>query len=50
MISWAISAWRARFISSVEVVDQAGSAFSEAVRIAVMRAPCSEAVDSSRAR
>src|SRR5204863_9782104 len=49
MISWVISAWRARFISSVRS-SMISPAFSEALRIAVIRAPCSEAVDSSSAR
>ena len=49
MISCVISAWRARFISSVRSV-MISPAFSEALRIAVMRAPCSDAVDSSSAR
>ena len=48
MISWVISAWRARFISSVRS-SMTSPAFSEALRIAVMRAPSSEAVDSSSA-
>jgi hypothetical protein len=48
-ISEVISAWRARFISSVRS-SMTSPAFSEALRIAVMRAPCSEAVDSSSAR
>ena len=49
MISWVISAWRARFISRVRSSIRS-FAFSDALRIAVMRAPCSEAVDSSSAR
>ena len=49
MISWVISAWRARFISSVRS-SMTSAAFSEALRMAVMRAPSSDAVDSSSAR
>ena len=49
MISCVISAWRARFICSVRP-SISSPAFSEALRIAVMRAPCSDAVDSSSAR
>src|SRR6185436_17153195 len=49
MISWVISAWRARFISSVRS-SMTSPAFWDALRIAVMRAPCSDAVDSSSAR
>jgi hypothetical protein len=49
MISWVISAWRARFISSVRS-SMTSPAFCEALRMAVMRAPSSEAVDSSSAR
>ena len=49
MISWVISAWRSRFISRVRSLMMS-PAFSEALRIAVMRAPCSDAVDSSSAR
>ena len=49
MISWVISAWRARFISSVRS-SISSLALSEALRMAVMRAPCSDAVDSSSAR
>ena len=48
-ISWVISAWRARFICSVSV-SISSPAFFEAFRIAVMRAPCSDAADSSSAR
>ena len=48
-ISWVISAWRARFISSVRSSINV-LAFSDALRIAVIRAPCSDAVDSSSAR
>ena len=48
-ISCVISAWRARFMLSVSV-SISSPAFFEALRIAVMRAPCSEAVDSSSAR
>ena len=44
-----ISACRARFIWSV--YDSISSpAFSDAFRMAVIRAPCSDAVDSSSAR
>ena len=49
MISWVISAWRWRFISSVRS-EIRSLAFSCALRMAVMREPCSEAVDSSSAR
>src|SRR3954452_12879371 len=49
MISCVISAWRARFISKVRS-SMSSPAFSDALRIAVMRALCSEAVLSSRAR
>jgi hypothetical protein len=49
MISWVISAWRARFISSVRS-SMTSAAFCEALRMAVMRAPSSDAVDSSSAR
>ena len=49
MISCVISAWRSRFICSVRS-SMMSPAFSEALRIAVMRAPCSDAVDSSSAR
>ena len=48
-ISWVISAWRARFIWSVRL-SISSPAFFDALRIAVMRAPCSEAADSSSAR
>ena len=48
-ISWVISAWRARFIASVSVSISSPADF-EAFRIAVIRAPCSEAADSSSAR
>ena len=48
-ISWVISAWRARFIASVSVSISSPAAL-EALRMAVMRAPCSEAADSSSAR
>ena len=48
-ISCVISAWRTRFISSVRSSIMS-CAFSAALRIAVIRAPCSEAADSSSAR
>ena len=48
MISWVISAWRTLFISRVRSSIMS-FAFSCALRIAVMRAPCSDAVDSSSA-
>ena len=48
-ISCVISAWRARFISSVSR-SIISPAFFEALRIAVIRAPCSDADDSSSAR
>ena len=48
-ISWVISAWRARFISS-ERLSIISPAFFEAFRIAVIRAPCSDADDSRSAR
>src|SRR3954469_1344505 len=48
MISWVISAWRWRFISRVRSSIRS-DAFSDALRMAVIRAPCSDAVDSSRA-
>ncbi len=48
-ISCVISAWRARFMSSVSDVISS-PAFLDAFRIAVIRAPCSDAADSSRAR
>jgi len=41
--------WRARFICRVRS-SISSPAFSDALRIAVIRAPCSEAVDSSSAR
>ena len=44
-----ISACRTRFASSERSLIRS-FAFSDALRIAVMRAPCSDAVDSSRAR
>ena len=44
-----ISAWRTRFISRVRS-EITSFALSAAFRIAVIRAPCSEAVDSSSAR
>ena len=44
-----ISAWRARFIYSVRL-SISSPAFFDALRIAVIRAPCSDAVDSSSAR
>ena len=49
MISCVMSAWRWRFICRV-YVSISSPAFSEALRMAVMRAPCSDAVDSSSAR
>ena len=49
MISCVISAWRSRFICKVRS-SMMSFAFSDALRIAVMRAPCSDAVDSSSAR
>ena len=49
MISCVISAWRSRFICRVRSLMRS-DAFSDALRIAVMRAPCSDAVDSSSAR
>ena len=48
-ISCVISAWRARFISSVSR-SISSPAFFDAFRIAVIRAPCSDADDSSSAR
>ncbi len=48
-ISCVISAWRARFICSVRV-SISSPAFLDAFRIAVIRAPCSDAADSSSAR
>jgi len=48
-ISWVISACLARFISRVRS-SIIVSAFSAALRIAVIRAPSSEAADSSSAR
>ena len=48
-ISWVISACRTRFISRVRS-PIISSAFSAALRIAVIRAPSSEAADSSSAR
>ena len=48
-ISWVISACRTRFISRVRS-EITSLALSAAFRIAVIRAPCSEAVDSSSAR
>lgn len=48
-ISWVISACRARFIASVSESMSSPAAF-DAFRIAVIRAPCSEAADSRRAR
>src|SRR5204862_6501818 len=47
-ISCVISDWRTRFISNVRLPIMS-CAFSAALRIAVIRAPCSEAADSSRA-
>ena len=41
-----ISAWRARFISKVRS-SMSSPAFCEALRMAVMRAPSSDAADSS---
>ncbi len=49
MISWVISAWRARFICSVKSV-MISPAFSEALRIAVIWAPKKPAADSTSAR
>ena len=49
MISWVIAAWRSRLNCSVRSLMMS-PAFSEALRMAVMRAPCSDAVDSSSAR
>src|SRR3954465_3408355 len=48
-ISWVISACRALFMARVRS-SISSPAFFEALRIAVIRAPCSEAADSSRAR
>src|SRR5438270_10361197 len=48
-ISWVISACRARFIARVRL-SISSPAFLEALRIAVIWAPCLEAADSSRAR
>jgi PemK-like, MazF-like toxin of type II toxin-antitoxin system len=48
-ISCVISAWRARFICSVSE-SMSSPAFFDALRMAVMRAPCSDAADSSSAR
>ena len=45
-ISWVISAWRARFIAKVRL-SISSAAFLDAFRIAVIRAPCSEAADSA---
>ena len=44
-----IAAWRARFIASVRLSISSPAAF-DAFRIAVMRAPCSDAPDSRSAR
>ena len=44
-----ISAWRARFIPRVRLSISSPADF-DALRIAVMRAPCSDAADSSSAR
>jgi len=49
MISCVMSAWRSRLSCSVRS-SMISDAFSEALRMAVMRAPCSDAVDSSSAR
>ena len=49
MISRVIAAWRTRFMLSVSE-EIKSPAFFEAASIAVMRAPCSDAIDSSRAR
>ena len=49
MISWVISACRARFISSVRSV-MISPAFSDALRIAVICAPKNPAADSTSAR
>ena len=49
MISFVIAAWRTRFIFKVKLSINS-LAFFEAESIAVMRAPCSEATDSSSAR
>ena len=49
MISFVIAAWRTRFMFSVSE-SISSLAFLEAESIAVMRAPCSEATDSSNAR
>ncbi len=48
-ISWVISAWRARFIASVSPSISSPADFV-AFRIADIRAPCSDAADSSSAR
>ena len=48
-ISCVISACRARFIAS-RSVSISSPAFFEALRMAVIRAPCSDAADSSSAR
>src|SRR6185436_16063739 len=45
MISLVIAAWRTRFMLSVSE-SISSRAFLEAESIAVMRAPCSEAIDS----
>jgi len=48
MISLVMAAWRTRFMLSVNE-EIKSPAFFEAASIAVIRAPCSEATDSSRA-
>ena len=49
MISFVIAAWRMRFMLSVKL-SISSLAFFDAESIAVMRAPCSDATDSSNAR
>src|SRR5882672_9784025 len=49
MISLVMAAWRMRFMFRVSE-EIKSPAFFEAASIAVIRAPCSEATDSSRAR
>ena len=48
MISWVISAWRCRLAARVRS-SMSSPALSDALRMALMRAPCSDAVDSSSA-
>ena len=48
MISCVISAWRWRLAARVRS-SISSAALSDALRMALMRAPCSDAVDSSSA-